>query len=145
MNGSYEIPPNVDWRLKRPSKSMWLWILLAFSAVTAVEGILKISGGPLISLSRQQLVDCDDLNYGCEYGNISTAFKYIIKNKGLVEGEEYPYESVKGTCRSSGFKSHSPISDYHRVVPSESYLQQAVAKQLVSGSGFHFRINYFLR
>nr|XP_012567932.1 zingipain-2-like [Cicer arietinum] len=82
----------------------------------------------------QQLVDCDDLNHGCKYGKISTAFEYIIKNKGLVKGEEYPYEAVKGTCRRSEFESHGPISSYHRVVLSESYLQQAVAKQPVSAA-----------
>ncbi|XP_004488870.1 ervatamin-B-like [Cicer arietinum] len=106
--------------------------------MAAVEGIVRISGSPLKSLSQQELVDSDDVNHGCENGKLSAAFKYIIRNKGLVEGEVYPYKAVNGTCRSSGFVHQSPISDYYRVVPTESYLQPtaiAVAEVIVRISG----------
>ncbi|PQQ06039.1 ervatamin-C-like [Prunus yedoensis var. nudiflora] len=65
-----DVPPSIDWREKgavTPIKnqgscgSAW-----AFSAVAAVEGIIQIETGKLISLSEQQLVDCTS---GADYGN----------------------------------------------------------------------------
>lgn len=53
-------------------------LLLGFSAVAAVEGI-TVRTGQLISLSEQQLVNCnkDMYNNGCNGGNMVDAFKYI--------------------------------------------------------------------
>jgi len=56
----------------------------AFSAVAAVEGITQITGGKLIELSEQQLVDCSTDNHGCSGGLMDKAFEYIIENKVLA-------------------------------------------------------------
>jgi len=66
------LPAAVDWREKgavNPVKnqgqcgSCW-----AFSATCAVEGAHAIKTGNLISLSEQQVVDCDTTSYGCNGG-----------------------------------------------------------------------------
>ena len=43
-----------------------------------------------MSLSEQEILDCDTGNYGCKGGQPSAAFDYVIKNS-LGKDEDYPY------------------------------------------------------
>lgn len=73
----------------------------AFSTVGAVEGINQIVTGVLISLSEQELVDCDkSYNEGCKGGLMDYAFEFIIKNGGIDTEEDYPYTGHDGRCDS---------------------------------------------
>jgi predicted secreted Zn-dependent protease len=70
----------------------------AFSTIVAVEGINQIKTQKLVSLSEQELVDCDtELNQGCNGGLMEYAFEFIKQN-GITTESNYPYAAKDGTC-----------------------------------------------
>jgi len=101
----------------------------AFSTTGAVEGMWKLAGHDLVSLSEQQLMDCSLLNgnLGCEGGLQSRAYNYIKHHGGLMLESEYPYEERSSfNCRFDQSRVAARISSYteirHR---SESDLENA--------------------
>ncbi|XP_065879161.1 senescence-specific cysteine protease SAG39-like [Euphorbia lathyris] len=131
------VPTSVDWRtqgvvtpVKDQGQCGCCW---AFSAVAAMEGITKLSTGKLISLSEQELVDCDTsgIDQGCEGGLMDDAFEFIIQNNGLATEANYPYKGVDGTC--SATKAAATIVGYEDVpANNEGALLKAVANQPIS-------------
>lgn len=69
----------------------------AFSAVAALEGINKITTGTLITLSTQELVDCDKQNDGCKGGLANKSFDYV-KINGITTEVDYPTTKTRGSC-----------------------------------------------
>ncbi|KAL4560089.1 hypothetical protein LXL04_032237 [Taraxacum kok-saghyz] len=146
------VPTSMDWRKKgavTPIKdqgqcgSCW-----AFSAVGAMEGVTQLKTGKLISLSEQELVDCDTsgVDQGCEGGLMDDAFDFILKNKGLTTETNYPYKASDGTCNNKEASNHAATITGHEDVPanSETSLLKAVSSQPISvaidasGSDFQF-------
>ncbi|VVB11940.1 unnamed protein product [Arabis nemorensis] len=132
-----ELPDSVDWRnegavseIKDQGICNSCW---AFSSVAAVEGISKIVTGELISLSEQELVDCNTENNGCYGGGLmDKAFNFLINNNGLDSQMDYPYNGVQGYCNDIE-NNRVTIDVYEDVPPNDEIsLQNAVAHQPVS-------------
>ncbi|PIN26156.1 Cysteine proteinase Cathepsin L [Handroanthus impetiginosus] len=146
-----KLPDSIDWRKKGavvPVKdqgncgSCW-----AFSAIAAVEGINQIVTGDLISLSEQELMDCDtSYDEGCYGGLMDYAFEFIINNGGIDSEEDYPYKGRNGHCDQ--YRKNAKIvtiDGYEDVTPyNEKALQKAAAHQPVSiaieGGGIDFQL-----
>lgn len=78
----------------------------SFSATGAIEGINKIVTGSLVSLSEQELVDCDKtVNAGCGGGLMDYAYQFVIKNAGIDTEEDYPYIAREKNCNKEKVKS----------------------------------------
>ncbi|PIA62994.1 hypothetical protein AQUCO_00200781v1 [Aquilegia coerulea] len=146
------VPSSMDWRKKgavTPVKnqgqcgSCW-----AFSAVAAMEGVTKLSTGKLISLSEQEIVDCDitSEDQGCGGGYMEDAFKFVQQNNGIATEATYPYKAVNANCNKKEEASHAAKITGYEVVPAndEKALLKAVANQPISvsidasGSAFQF-------
>ncbi|XP_019174049.1 PREDICTED: ervatamin-B-like [Ipomoea nil] len=134
-----QVPDSLDWRkqgavtgIKDQGNCGCCW---AFSVVAAVEGITKIKTGQLISLSEQQLLDCDrQYGDGCNGGVRTQAFEFIKENGGLVAESDYPYEGAQEeSCSAQNLGTPAAaITGYQVVSTTESALLAAVANQPVS-------------
>ncbi|PON67191.1 Cyseine protease [Trema orientale] len=134
-----KLPDSVDWRhngavnpVKNQGSCGSCW---AFSTVAAVEGVNKIVTGELVSLSEQELVDCDRAyNSGCDGGLMDYAFEFIINNGGIATEDDYPYAGTNGHCDVSRANEKVVTIDGYEDVPAndENALRKAVAHQPVS-------------
>ena len=134
-------PETIDWvaegavtpvKNQKQCGSCW-----AFSTTGAVEGANFLKTGELVSLSEQQLVDCDhtcdpkhprNCDYGCNGGLPLNAMRYVQKN-GLDTETDYPYHAVDGKCAS---KKNGPpvasVSAFNLVSTDEAQIAAALVK-----------------
>ncbi|DBA03706.1 TPA: hypothetical protein N0F65_004123, partial [Lagenidium giganteum] len=129
-------PDSIDWVTKggvTPVKnqgqcgSCW-----AFSTTGSVEGAVFVSSGKLVSLSEQELVDCDENgDQGCNGGLMDHAFQWIEEQGGLCSEEDYAYKAAAGVCRSCN--AVAKVTGFQDVdANDEGALKLAVAQQPVS-------------
>lgn len=114
----------------------------SFASTGSIEGAYYLAKKVLTPLSEEQLINCVnrgqfDCNTG---GDMKEAFKYVIKNKGLVSEAKYPYKAAdhqKCTYKPFSGKGTSPysatITGYKSVATNnEAALKSAAAAQPIA-------------
>ncbi|KAH9758875.1 hypothetical protein KPL71_016827 [Citrus sinensis] len=138
-----DVPASIDWRKKGAVTEVKDQ---ASCATGAIEGINKIVTGSLVSLSEQELIDCDrSYNSGCGGGLMDYAYQFVIKNHGIDTEKDYPYRGQAGQCNKQKvlhfltsfvlqLNRHIVTIDGYKDVPenNEKQLLQAVVAQPVS-------------
>jgi cathepsin F len=145
-----DLPPSFDWREKGavgPVKnqgscgSCW-----AFSTTGAVEGAHFLATGKLLSLSEQQLVDCDHqcdpeeaqaCDAGCGGGLMTNAYKYVEEAGGLELESDYPYKGRDGKCQFNPNKVAAKVSNFTNIPIDEDQ----VAAYLIKSGPLAIAIN----
>jgi len=135
----------VDWSTKgavTPVKnqahcgSCW-----SFSTTGALEGAAFIAGRKLVSLSEQNILDCDKGGHKCQGGSMEQAFGWVETN-GICSEDSDSYKCADQSsteCRTSKCPSSctkvlkaGDVSGYTQVGHDEKALEAAVTKQPVS-------------
>jgi len=130
-----DLPDSFDWREKgavNPVKnqaqcgSCW-----AFATVANIEGAGFVENKKLLSLSEQELVDCDKAtgDQGCQGGLPSNAYTDMIKNKiGLELESAYPYKAANDKCTATQSAEKAFIKNFVKISTDEDQIAAALMK-----------------
>ncbi|KAK8558520.1 hypothetical protein V6N13_098176 [Hibiscus sabdariffa] len=136
------LPEDFDWRergavspVKNQGSCGSCW---SFSTTGALEGAHFLATGELVSLSEQQLVDCDHecdpeekgaCDSGCNGGLMNSAFEYTLKAGGLMREEDYPYTGTdRGTCKFDKTKIAAKVANFSVVSLDEDQIAANLVK-----------------
>ncbi|CAN1314694.1 Cysteine protease RD19A [Linum perenne] len=136
-----DLPTDFDWRdhgavgkVKDQGSCGSCW---SFSVTGALEGAHFLSTGKLVSLSEQQLVDCDHecdpsqygaCDAGCNGGLMTSAYEYTLKAGGLEREEDYPYTGTDGTCKFDKNKIVASVANFSVVSSDEDQIAANLVK-----------------
>lgn len=126
-------PKEFDWRKKgavthvknqQQCGSCW-----AFATVANIEGQNYLQNGKLLSLSEQELVDCDGNDSGCNGGLPTNAYQDLIDNKmGLELESDYGYHAVDGTCKAKASLESVFLQSFVKIGQDEGDIASALMK-----------------
>ncbi|KAL8141207.1 hypothetical protein V2J09_007228 [Rumex salicifolius] len=137
-----DLPTEFDWRehgavteVKDQGSCGSCW---SFSTTGALEGANFLSTGKLVSLSEQQLVECDhecdpeednSCDSGCNGGLMNSAFEYILKAGGLQREADYPYTGTdRGTCKFDKTKIAASVANFSVISLDENQIAANLVK-----------------
>ncbi|XP_053224774.1 cathepsin F [Podarcis raffonei] len=111
----------------------------AFSVTGNVEGQWFLHNGTLVSLSEQELLDCDSVDKACGGGLPSTAYEAIEGLGGLETERDYSYEGFEQKC---GF-SKDKVAVYINSSVSISRDETEIAAWLAKNGPISIALNAF--
>lgn len=133
LHSTASLPTAFDWRekgavnaVKNQGSCGSCW---AFSTVANIEGVNFIHNSKLLSLSEQELVDCDKVtgDQGCNGGLPSNAFKDMIANNiGLELESAYAYNGKDGQCQAVQSSEQVFISGWKQISTDEDQIAAAL-------------------
>jgi len=133
-----DIPVRFDWNDKNAVTPVYdqgqcgsCW---AFSATEAIESQWFLAGHSLVSLSPQQIVDCDTGrgDEGCNGGDTPTAYEYVISAGGMDTMQVYPYTAEDDTCAFKNNEIAASIKDWTYITKTKNETEMQ-EKLLTSG------------
>jgi len=135
-----QAPSSFDWRslggitaIKDQEQCGSCW---AFSCTESIESVYMIKGSKKnqVPLAPQQIVDCDQVDQGCNGGDLPTCYQYVQSAGGLETDADYPYQGVDGDCQAQTDKEQDPITGFKYVIPEGSTDEMAMATYLAGNS-----------
>lgn len=72
-----------------------------------------------MSLSAQQILDCDHNSWGCHGGLFTNAFEYAIENPLMTE-KDYPYVGKPQPCKYDETKGVVQATNFINVLPHDA-------------------------
>ncbi|XP_058876051.1 cathepsin F [Acipenser ruthenus] len=100
----------------------------AFSVTGNIEGQWYLRKGTLLSLSEQELVDCDHLDQACGGGLPSNAYEAIENLGGLETETDYNYTGHKQSCGFTRNKVEAYINSSVEISKDERDIAAWLAK-----------------
>ncbi|XP_017890067.1 uncharacterized protein LOC108630970 [Ceratina calcarata] len=126
------LPPKFDWRdhgvvtpVKDQGQCGSCW---AFSVTGNVEGQYAIKHAKLLSLSEQELLDCDTLDEGCNGGEMTNAYKAIEALGGLETESDYPYDEKDEKCTFKRDEAKVQVTSSVNITTNETQIAQWLVK-----------------
>lgn len=97
----------------------------SFSTVCNLEGTGFVNTGKLVSLSEQNIMDCDKTCYSCNGGLPSLALTWSSQNGGVASEADYPYITADESCKTNIAKlGHN--TGYNKISTNEDQIGQAL-------------------
>lgn len=122
------IPSSFDWRSRRAVtyvKNQGICgVCWAFATTSILESLYFIKYRRYVTLSEQQLLDCNTDNNGCYGGDVKIALKYIMANRGIQTDTSYPYITKRNSCRYDPTKAVVRVQKFIRGSKDEEELKK---------------------